>query len=211
MSDELSKFYTIDPIDLSALKCFQLYSSIKVNFNNIKYDFHNDGICNNHNEFTFNKRHDQFWFKKASDKFMYQSRFIPLLVSNFYYNKDFWIGSFLTKEALTNALAFKKYQNNLYSSFQSDVQKLAFKMKFKCLEELYHPVYHTHYFELDNKKLFHPITSAILNHMFYDKTTEWNNSVYNAQSIYLKKLLKFVIPELDVIKAETILDNIIWR
>lgn len=208
MVDSIPDFYTVAPSDLSPLLAFQLYSSIKVDFNSVKYDYNSDGICNNHNEKTYNARHDKFWFNKASDTFLYQSRYIPLLVSNFYVNRNFWMKDLLSKESLTNALAFRKYQNNIYSSFETEIQRVVFKYKLQSTDELYHTIYNTNYFELEQNKIIQPITSAILNHI-YSERSNWSCEYYKTNKIYLNKLLKYATSNIDTVKIHTILDNIL--
>lgn len=210
MVDSIPDFYTVAPSDLPPLLAFQLYSSIKVNFNSLKYDFHDTGICNNHNEKTYDGRPDKFWFNKASDTFLYQSRYIPLLASNFYVNRNFWMKDLLSKESLTNALAFRKYQNNIYTSFETELQRLKYSLAITNVEQLYHPIYTTNYIELERRNKIHPITSSILNHLYYDKTIKWNGEeLYKKESHYLGKVLKFATINLDISKIEMIVKNII--
>lgn len=204
----LDSFHTIAPTDLDPFLAWKLYGAIKLNFTNEKYDYHEKGIPTSFILSAYNNRSDIYFFELASSKFLYQSRYLPTLVANIYLNRKFWIKSILNKQALTHGLAFRKYQNSFYNSFETEIQNVAFKYKLKSIEELYHPVYNTHYFELENKKAIHPITSAVLNHLYYDETLDWNNDTYKTNSYYLNKLLKFAIPTLDIIKVQTILDNI---
>jgi hypothetical protein len=196
-SSALSEFYTVAPADLTPVIAYQLYVSIKLDFSQQKYDYHRDLIITKAGQESLDARNDKSFFYQTADKFLYQNRYIPLLASNLYLNPKIWIKNLMSNDSIMNALAFRKYMNNVLGSFETDLQKLKYNSSIKLVDELYHPVYNTNYFTLLDSKSIHPITGAILNHLYYGRieNTEWNQDSYINKSHYLSKLLKYIDSE----------------
>ena len=200
--------YNITPSDLNPLLAYQLYISVKLDFMQKKYDYHNDLVITKCGQDSFNNRNDRYFFIKISDSFLYQSRYIPLLASNLYLNPKIYIKDLLSKASLTNALSFRKYMNNFYGSFETDIQKLKYSHNIKLVEELYHPIYVTNYFSLND---IHPLTCAILNKLYYKLIfdTDWDTTQYQDMAHNLTKLLKYSNIDIDRNRLEKIVNEII--
>jgi hypothetical protein len=184
------------PVDLTPLLAFQFYQSIKLNFNQKKYDYHRDGLIVNTTQASLDKRKDKRFFYKASEKLLYQNRYVPLLVSNLYGNNKMWIGNILSREALINALLFRKYSNNVISSIETDIQKIVYSHGLRSVEELYSETSALNYINLLDNKIIHPLTASIL--LDLNKTKYIGNmeveSFDEDRNFFLHKLVKF-IPE----------------
>ena len=194
--NSIPEFYRIENIDLTPLLAFQLYHSIKLNFNQKKYDYHVDGLINKTTQESLDKRKDKNFFYKASDKLLYQNRYVPLLVSNLYKNNKMWIGNLLSRESIINALAFRKYSNTLINSFETDIQRIKYNQGLDSIEKLYQETSAVNYINLLGKNLIHPITASILqdlNQAKYISNIE-NQLIEEDSNYYLNKLIKF-IPE----------------
>ena len=192
--DGIPDFYKIKPLDLEDFSACLLYMSVKLDFGSLTYDYHTQGIPEGFSYSTFDNRRDKSFFKKIADKFQYQERYMPLLAINLYKNNKLYIKDLLTKETLTEALNFKKYQNTVLQSFETEIQKIKYKYKIDSIDKLYSPVYNTHYFALENEIKIHPATSSILNHLFSDEYFKFeSNERYKTKSFYLNKLFKYLI------------------
>ena len=192
--DGIPDFYKIKPLDLEDFSACLLYMSVKLDFSNLTYDYHIQSIPEGFSYATFDNRKDKLFFKKIADKFQYQERYMSLLAINLYKNNKLYIKDLLTKETLTDALSFKKYQNTILQSFETEIQRIKYKYKIDSIDKLYSPVYNTHYFALENEMKIHPATSSILNHLFSDKYFDFEtNSLYKTKSFYLNKLFKYLI------------------
>lgn len=200
--------YDIDASDLNPLLAYQLYVSIKLDFMQKKYDYHDDLVITKCGQASFDNRNDRYFFTKISDSFLYQSRYIPLLAINLYIKPKIYITELLSKNSLTNALSFRKYMNNFYGSFETDIQKLKYSHNIKLVEELYHPMYVTNYFSLHD---VHPLTCAILNNLYYKLIfdTDWDTLQYQDMAHNLTKLLKYANTNIDRNRLEKIVNDII--
>lgn len=190
----MNSYYEIKPLDLEDFSACLLYLSVKLDFTSTTYDYHSQSIPEGYSYETFEKRYDKQFFKKLADKFQYQERYMALLIINLYENNKTYVKDLLSNETLTKALAFKKYQNNVLQSFETDIQKIKYKLNIDTIEMLYHPVYNTHYFALElENKIQHP-TASILNHLFSDEYFKFeSNDLYKKKSIFLNKLFKYTI------------------
>jgi hypothetical protein len=206
----LGSAYTIQESDLDGVIAFQLYSTVKLDFTSSTFDFKRDGVPVNFTAEALVKRRDRAQFKTIADKFVYQNRYLALVVINLYKDNKLWIKDLTSKECIQNALVYRKYQNNLYSSFETEIQKLVYQYKISTIEQIYHPVHNTHYFELEQRGIIHPITSAILNKLYYEKTIDWNRNTYQSQNRKLNKLLNYVVDELDIVKIDTIINELLY-
>jgi hypothetical protein len=184
------------PVDLSPLTAFQLYQSIKLNFNQKKYDYHKDGLIISSTQQSLDKRKDKRFFYKASEKILYQNRYVPLLVSNLYGNNKMWIGNILSRESMINALLFRKYSNNVISSLETDIQKIVYSKGLRSIDELFQETSALNYINLLDNKIIHPLTASILldlNKAKYIGNMEVE-SFDEDRNFFLHKLVKF-IPE----------------
>jgi hypothetical protein len=187
-------FYEIKPLDLEDFSACLLYMSIKLDFNSLTYDYNSQGIPEGYSYETFENRKDKHFFKKLASKFQYQERYIPLLAINAYKNKKIYALDLLSKDCLMSALGFKKYQNTILESFETDIQRIKYKLKIELVEQLYHPIYSTNYFALESENKISSSTSCILNYLFsneYFKAED--NELYQTKSFYLNKLFKYLI------------------
>lgn len=192
--DGIPDFYKIKPLDLEDFSACLLYMSVKLDFNSLTYDYHIQSIPEGYSYETFEKRKDKQFFKKIADKFQYQERYMSLLAINLYKNNKMYVLDLLSKECLTEALNFKKYQNSILQSFETEIQRIKYKYKIDSIAKLHHPVYNTHYFALENEIKIHPATSSILNHLFSDEYFNFEpNELYKTKSLYLDKLFKYLI------------------
>ena len=192
----IPEFYRVEAVDLTPLLAFQYYHSIKLNFNQKKYDFHKDGLIDRTTQESLDKRKDKDFFYKASEKLLYKSRYVPLLVSNLYKNNKMWIGDLLARESIINALAFRKYSNDVKNHFETDIQKIKYNRNLNSIESLYQKTSAINYINLLEMNLIHPITASILvdlNNTKYISNIE-NQLIDNDKTFYLSKLVKF-IPE----------------
>lgn len=190
-----NQFSNIKPSDLSPLKAYQLYGSIKLYFSNKKYDLMKHGVNErSFNENAFDKRPDKMQFTKIANSLLYQSRYIPLLVSNLYLNNKMWVGELATRESVDNALKYRKYINTFYDSFNDDITRLLMNRELTSLRELYSQSTKTNYFSLLIKGRIHPITACILNNLYYTKYM--SNStlafVYDDKAFYLDRYYQFL-------------------
>lgn len=194
--DGIPDFYKIKPLDLEDFSACLLYMSVKLDFSSLTYDYHIKSIPEGYSYKTFEKRKDKQFFKKLASKFQYQERYMSLLVINLYKNNKMYVLDLLSKECLTEALSFKKYQNSILQSFETDIQKIKYKLNIDSIDKIWHPVYNTHYFALENENKIHSATSCILNHLFYGRYFNFEtNELYKTKSLYLDKLFKYLIAD----------------
>jgi hypothetical protein len=205
----LGKAYTVEESDLDGIIAFQLYSTVKLDFTSKTFDFRRDGVPVNFTAEALLKRNDKSQFLHIANKFIYQNRYLALLVINLYKNNKLWVKDLMNKDCIANALTFRKYQNNLYRSFETEIQKLAYQYKIQEKAELYHPIYHTTYFELERRGIIHPVTSAILNSIYYDKSLSWGDNGCEEHHRKLNKLLNYVSDDIDMEKIHKIIDELL--
>lgn len=212
--DGIPDFYKIKPLDLEDFSACLLYMSVKLDFSRLTYDYHIQSIPEGYSYDTFDKRKDKKFFKKLADKFQYQERYMSLLAINLYKNNKMYITDLLSKECLTEALSFKKYQNNVLQSFETEIQRIKYKYKIDSIEMLYHPIFSTHYFALENGNKIHSATACILNQLFSSKYFEFeSNSYYETKSKFMNKLYKYTIGDRDDLTNEIFLNKlneVIW-
>lgn len=190
----LPKFYQIEPLDLEDFSSCLLYMSVKLDFSSLTYDYHEKGIPEGYSYETFDKRHDKLTFKKIANKFQYQERYMSLLAINLYKNNKLYVRDLLSKESLTEALSFKKYQNSILQSFETDIQKIKYKLGIDSIDKVWHPIYITNYFSLENEDKIHSATACILNELFSGGYSNFEtNELYQKKSKYMNKLFKYLI------------------
>lgn len=207
-----STFSDIRPVDLTPLKVFQLYCSIKLHFSSKKYDYIKYGINErSFNEKSFEKRSDKYFFEKISEKVLYQSRLNPILISNLYATPKMWVGELLDKQALTKAMAYRQYMNGFENSFISDIKKLILDGVISHPSQLYSENTKTNYFSILSKNLIHPITGSVLNNLFYAKYISKSamSFVYDDKSFYLNRLHQFIPEDKARVVNEDTLNNIL--
>lgn len=196
----------IKPLDLDDFSACLLYMSVKLDFMNEKYDYHIQSIPLGYSYETFEKRNDKSTFKKIAGKLQYQDRYMSLLAINLYKNNKTYVRDLMTDDCLMKALHFRKYQNTPMQSFESDIKNIKYKYKIDSLDMLSHPVYNTHYFELENRDRIHSATSSILNELFSEKYFSFEkNPLYEKRSVYLKKLFKYTLDIRPDLKQEDFL------
>lgn len=191
-------FSDIKQVDLTPLKCYQLYNSIKLHFSSKRFDYKKYGLnAGKFNQKTFDEHRSKDMFVKISDKFLYQERFIPFLVANSYSNPSMWIGDMMLESNVKKALEFRKYLNSFKESFTNDIQMLVGELKINNINVLYDVNSRNNYFNLLVKNKIKPFTAAVLNNLFYTKYCS-NTSlsfIYEDKAFYLNRLLDFVPKE----------------
>lgn len=205
-------FYDVRPVDLTPLKCYQLYNSIKLHFNEVRYNYFKYGL--NESKFTqkaLDENPNSSIFYKISEKFLYQDRYIPLLVSNLFNNSNTWIGEIVDVAGVQRGVEYRKYMNNLIPSFENDVQKMLIKNKIKSIKDICSLDSKVNFFNLMVKKEINYLTAAILCKTIFTKYS--SNSimsfVYEDKIKSLNKLSHF-IPCVDEVIVMNVIQNSIY-
>lgn len=205
-------FYDVRPVDLTPLKCYQLYNSIKLHFSVARYDYFKYHL--NENKFTqkaLDEHTNANIFYKISDKFLYQDRFIPLLVANLFHNPATWIGEIVDSSGVARGMEYRKYLNALMPTFENDLQKAIFKNKMRKPEALFTLDSKVNFLNLLMKKEISPVTAAILCKTIYPKysSNSMMSFVYEDKVKSLNKLAAF-IPSVDEVIVMEVVNRSIY-
>lgn len=191
----MSTFFDIEPVNLTPLICYQLFNSIKLHFSNQNYSYIKYGLNpRTFNEESFQSKNDKDFYKKLSDKLLYQSRYIPLVVINVFYNNKIWVGELAQKNCIDRAVKYRKYMSAFEQSFITDITNLILSKQIRTVEELYGSNNAKNYFGLLAANKINPLTAAVLNIMYYEKHLSNTplSFVYKAMNFNLTRLADFI-------------------
>lgn len=113
---------------LDGLLAFQMFSAMKLHFNQESFDIGNYGYCKKRfNSNVLEKRKDKKFFYALANELQKEERLKLFLASNFVFNPDVWVGDLVGNESSkANYQAMKKYKMSASKALQDDTKTLLY-------------------------------------------------------------------------------------
>lgn len=173
---------------MSPFDAYQKYVALKLHFNSDTYDYFKfSGKCSV-SKSSFERRKDRHMFARLG-KLYNDAELEHLLVANFLYGTDLWVGDILSQPGRDRLSSWKKIQQSLEYTFTQDLQYLI------------------QYTKIQNLTGFDELFTVISDDSNYPAivTNVLQNSIKLETFIIINKILNF-IPNID----KKISDTIFW-
>lgn len=109
---------------MNGYEAFCLFNSLKLHFNQEKYDFFRYNGKSNVSVDAFEKRRDKFHFHKIARKKLNDDEMKMFFVYNLVEKPDSWAGDLLTEESNENYMKHLKVSQSLSYIFENDCRKI---------------------------------------------------------------------------------------